>query len=47
LEKRIKNIYGELYYGVKSKNELAIKLDVNIKTIENTINKYPEDIILD
>lgn len=47
MEKRIKKIYSELYHGVQSKNELALKLDVNTKTIENTINKFPEDIILD
>ena len=47
MEYRIKKIYKELYTGIKTKNELASKLDVNVKTIDNTISKYPEDIILD
>ena len=47
MESRIKKIYKELYTGIKTKNELANKLDVNVKTIDNTISKYPEDIILD
>lgn len=47
MEQRIKKIYKELYTGIKTKNELANKIDVNIKTIESTINKYSEDIILD
>jgi hypothetical protein len=39
-------IYIELYNGLKTKNELANKLDVNAKTIENTIGQYSEDIIM-
>lgn len=47
MEKRMKQIYNELYNGIKGKNELASKFNVNTKTIENTINKYNEDIIMD
>lgn len=47
MKQRIQMIYIELYNGLKTKNELADKLDVNAKTIENTIGQYSEDIIMD
>ena len=47
MDKRIKNIYSELYKSPKKKKYLAELFDVNPKTIENTINKYTDDIILD
>jgi len=47
MDNRIKHIYRELYKMPRKKKYLAELFDVNPKTIENTINKYPEDIILD
>ena len=47
MDKRIKRIYSELYKTPRKKKYLAELFDVNPKTIENTINKYPDDIVLD
>lgn len=47
MDKRIQTIYKELYKKPRNKKYLAELLDVNPKTIENTINRYPEDIIFD
>ncbi len=49
MEKRIIEIYSELYEGPKKKKYLAEhkNIDVTQRTVENTISKYSEDIILD
>ena len=47
METRIKNIYGELYQGVKSKKYFAALYGVTTKTVENTIAKVTEDIVYD
>lgn len=49
MEKRIIEIYSALYNGPKKKKYLAEhkNIDVTQRTIENTIIKYPEDIIYD
>ncbi len=47
MDKRIKSIYSELYKAPRKKKYLAELFDVNPKTIENTINRYPDDIVLD
>ena len=47
MDKRIKQIYSELYKEPKKKKELAELFKVTTKTIENTISRYSEEIILD
>ena len=47
MNKRIKQIYIELYNKPCSKKELAENFGVTTKTIENTISDYSSQIILD
>lgn len=47
MENRIKKIYHELYKAPRSKEYLALLFKVTIKTIENTINNYQNDILYD
>lgn len=47
MDKRIKSIYSGLYKAPRKKKYLAELFDVNPKTIENTINRYADDIVLD
>lgn len=47
METRIKTIYRELYKGPKKKKYFAELFDVTTKTIENTMMKCVDDIVLD
>ena len=47
MEKRTIYIYRELYKGAQKKKALAELCDVTPKTIENTISKHEDDIVMD
>jgi len=47
MENRVKKIYQEIYTLPRSKEYFAKLFEVSTKTIENTVNKYKNDIVYD